>query len=297
MTRFFLPLLMLLLIAAAVAPAQTCSGNQDFYGVYLYTAFNNRPVPAAAPSPSSALTFSETPTGRLLKNVYLQVPFASTGRLIADGLGGVFAAPPDADVITTRIGTYKVNSDCTLTMSLFDAFNARILPIGDPVPRGTAAFEGILQNRGDEANFLQTGQTWATSLSLARPFLAQGCTNAVLSGVFGIAGTGTATVAATESAPASAVPLSLLGRFVADGAGNLTPDTPALESPLPKRQITGTYKVEADCTGTARLIQDTRILNITFVLLRNGVRFGEFARATMRFAFADLNMAGLGTAR
>ncbi len=297
MTRLFLPLLLLLVTAAAVAPAQTCSGNQDFYGVYLYTALNNRSVPAAPPAASTSLTFSDTPAGRLLKSIYLQVPFASTGRLIADGLGGVFAAPPDADVITTRIGTYKVNSDCTLTMSLFDAFNTRILPIGDPVPRGAASFEGILQNRGDEASFLLTGQAWATSLSLARPFLAQGCTNATLSGAFGISGSGTATVAATETTPVSAAPLSLLGRFAADGAGNLTPDTPALESPLPKRQITGTYKVEADCTGTARLVQDTRILNITFVLLRNGVRFGEFSRATMRFAFADANTAGLGAAR
>jgi hypothetical protein len=280
--------------------AQTCSGNQDFYGAYLFvaTSAENRPEPAVAPP---AMQFSNTPIGQTLRNVLGQERFATVGRLIADGLGTVFAAPADAETITTRVGVYRVNGDCTMSLVLFDGFNTGIDIIGNPLVRGAASFEGVLQDRGNEANFVQAGTGWLARLSLARPQLAQGCTNATLSGAYGVAGSGTQTtrvrVEGSETPVTVLSPVSVVGRFVADGAGGFRPDTPGLESPQPKRQITGSYQVRADCTGTARLVMDNQTYPIEFVLLRGGVRFGEFSRAAMRFVLAGAGMVGTGSAR
>lgn len=292
--------LSLLLIFASCLPGQTCSGNQDFYGAYLFSAASPAYQPESTATPPN-VQFSNTAVGRTLRSILSQARFATNGRLIADGLGTVFAAPADADTIITRVGVYRVNGDCTVSMTLFDGFITGIDFLGNPLIRGSVSFEGVLQDRGSEAAFVQTGAAWASTMSLSRPYLAQGCTNNALSGAFGVAGNGIriTTTPATDETPAETVitPISLLGRFVADGAGGLRPDTPGLESAQPKRQITGTYRVDADCTGTARMVIDNQTYNIHFILLRGGVRFGEFARASMRFSFADAGLVGSGSAR
>lgn len=292
--------LSLLLIFASCLPGQTCSGNQDFYGAYLFSAASPAFQPDSTVTPPS-VQFSDTALGRTLKSILGQTRFATNGRLIADGLGTILAAPADADTIITRVGVYRVNGDCTMSLTLFDGFITGIDFFGNALRRGSVSFEGVLQDRGSEAVFVQTGATWPATLTLSRPYLAQGCTNNALSGAFGLAGSGIriSTKPATDETPAETVisPVSLLGRFVADGAGGLRPDTPGLESAQPKRQITGTYKVEADCTGVARILIDNQTYNLNFILLRGGVQFGEFGRSSIRFAFADAGVVGSGSGR
>jgi len=292
--------LFFLLIFASWLPGQTCSGNQDFYGAYLFTAASPAFQPETTVTPPN-IPFSNTALGRTLKSILGQTRFATNGRLIADGLGTVFAAPPDAETIVNRVGVYRVNGDCTMSLTLFDGFITGIDFLGNPLIRGGVSFEGVLQDRGSEAAFVQTGTTWPTTLSLARPYLAQGCTNNALSGAFGVAGSGIriSTTRPDDDTPPRTViaPVSLLGRFVANGAGGFQPDTPGLESAQLKRQITGTYKVDADCTGAARMVIDNQAFNINFILLRGGVRFGEFARAALRFTFADAGVVGSGSGR
>jgi len=292
--------LSLLLIFASRLPGQTCSGNQDFYGAYLFSAASPAFQPDSTITPPS-VQFSDTALGRTLKSMLGQTRFATNGRLIADGLGTVLAAPADADTIITRVGVYRVNGDCTMSLTLFDGFITGIDFFGNPLRRGSVSFEGVLEDRGSEAAFVQTGATWPATLTLSRPYLAQGCTNNALSGAFGLAGSGirVSTTPATDDTPAQTViaPVTLLGRFVADGAGGFRPDTPGLESAQPKRQITGTYKVEADCTGAARILIDNQTYNLNFILLRGGVQFGEFGRSSIRFAFADAGVVGSGSGR
>jgi len=284
------------LLYCGLASGQTCSGNQDFQGAYMMVASRisatKAPPAPAVPTPAPALRFSNTAVGRILERATGQRPLAVTGRITSDGLGNLLAAPPDATYVTTRVGTYRVNEDCTMSLTLADGFAANLNFFGDVVPGASASFQGVLQDRGNEASLVQTGQGSETILRLDRPISAQSCVTSSLSGAYGIvaAGIDTGDPAAPET-----LPVSLLGRFVAEN-GVFKLDTPGLESPQPRRQITGSYRVEADCTGTARMVQDGKTYNADFVLVRGGVSFGAFQRAELRFAIQDarVSMTGVG---
>jgi len=71
------------------------------------------------------------------------------------------------------------------------------------------------------------------------------CSNANLSGGYGYTVNGTS---------ASAQPYSLVGRFVADGKGGVTGSgVEAFDGVISRPTFTGTYVVNANCTGTANL--------------------------------------------
>ena len=90
-------------------------------------------------------------------------------------------------------------------------------------------------------------------------------------------------------------PFNLVGRFVADGAGNLVLDQPGSGSPI-KRTLTGTYSINIDCTGTARLVDAAGAArNIGFVLL-NGERQLRNPTQSLQFVFTDSGVIGSGTA-
>jgi hypothetical protein len=74
------------------------------------------------------------------------------------------------------------------------------------------------------------------------------CSNATLKGSFGVSGSGTFP---------NGIPFVTIGRFSFDGAGNLTA-TAILnlsDSTTLRREFTGTYTVDADCTGSAVLVE------------------------------------------
>jgi hypothetical protein len=88
-----------------------------------------------------------------------------------------------------------------------------------------------------------------------------------------------------------------LGRFVADGAGNLVQDAIAVASPLSNRKITGTYTVNLDCTGTATLITaDGKKRGANFVIVTGGSDLTNGPQA-MELAFTDTGVVGSGVAQ
>ena len=95
------------------------------------------------------------------------------------------------------------------------------------------------------------------------------CTNATLTGGFGIQSTGTL----VEGAPGPAGPFASNGLFKFDGNGNLTTrQTLSLGGAIVPFQASGTYEVEEDCTLTAKFtdeLSDTQI-SISGVIVKRG---------------------------
>ena len=85
--------------------------------------------------------------------------------------------------------------------------------------------------------------------------------------------------------------LGAVGRIVSDGAGNLTgTDTYSFDGTVAKRQISGSYTVNADCTGSITLTSPGSLTtSADFVITNNGVDVdlvqtdsGFIATATMK---------------
>ncbi|MEZ5403699.1 MAG: hypothetical protein R2729_28725 [Bryobacteraceae bacterium] len=277
------------------AQVQTCSGSQDFFGPYVFVAQRAIPDPAApatveAPPPN---TYSNTAMGQIARGAVSAQPFAITGRFVSDGLGNLLAGPPDSETLTVRVGAYTINGDCTMSVTLVDGFRSGLDLLGDPLPGSRSSWQGILQNRGDEATFVQTGAVKGAVLQLFRPQFAANCSQTTLSGVHGLLATGLQM--GTTEMPAIQ-PLALMGRILAEN-GQFKLDLSGMESKQPDRQFTGSYRVEADCTGSGELAWADQKLKINFVLVRNGVLLGGFRRAELRFAFQDTARIGTGVAR
>ena len=105
-----------------------------------------------------------------------------------------------------------------------------------------------------------------TAVSVAQQDTQQAaprCSNANLSGGYGFSVNGTT---------ANAEHYSLVGRFVADGKGGVTGvSTQSVNGAISRPSFTGTYTVNADCTGTANLTFDyggTAPLN--FIIVDDG---------------------------
>jgi hypothetical protein len=136
---------------------------------------------------------------------------------------------------------------------------------------GTSASSGTGTSTGTGTG---TGQTAA-------------CTGAFTSGATGTLGT----------------PFTLLARFVADGAGNLTTDSSGLAA-TSAQGITGSYSVNTDCTGTAHLVDEAGIArSISFILVNQaaqcyiGAAPQSSARQELEFVFSDPGVMGGGVAQ
>ena len=179
-----------------------------------------------------------------------------------------------------------------------------------PAVPGTIAtmvmFEGVVVGGGNEVDLTQTGtQTGkgsGTVLTLKKT--QQSCTINDLFSAFGITATGVGpgpirntTPPPGFTTPSEAAPFTILGRFVADGAGNLVEDATALQSPLVNREVTGTYNVNSDCTGTALLVTaDGQKRNANFVIVNVGSDLSNGPQV-LEFAFSDPGVVGSGSAQ
>jgi hypothetical protein len=91
-------------------------------------------------------------------------------------------------------------------------------------------------------------------------------------------------------------PFTLLGRFFADGNGNLTTDAAALASTT-HLGITGSYTVNSDCTGTARLTDASGVSrDINFVLVEKASQAIVGPKQELDFVFSDSGVFGSGYA-
>ena len=319
-------LLTLGLIAIILVPnarSQSCSGNSEINGAYALlgtrTIFASVPVnppgtngstSTGSPSTGSTSTgstgtpvVSATPIGSLIGGVIGTAPFSVVGRVAADGAGNLFAAP-NASISPQQIGTYNVNPDCTITVTLNDVFvGISLTPPGTsgastgnntgtgmgtgtgnnsgssngngtssgfvPATTGNSTgasiqLEGLILGQGAQIDLVQSGtsNTGAT-VSLQRVYEFGGCTDATLTGAFGLVAqitstgmTGSGTTGTTGD-NGSLTTASFVGRLDADGAGMFTTDALAAQSPLAALQLTGSYTVNADCSGTAQFTNNS----------------------------------------
>jgi len=234
--------------------------------------------------------------------------------LSADGLGNLFASSTAGSLGATLAGTYIVNADCSITMTLTDPFLTSSSGTGTTTTTGASVslVGTVVDVNSNEIDLVSTGSSSAGAvLTLTKTIQFSSCTNASLSSNYGVSGQGmynatggngiaigggtTATGAFTSGVTGTlGTAFSLLGRFVADGAGNFVQDFAGTASPV-QRSITGTYLVNPDCTGTGRFMDTAGVgRNIGFVLVNQS---GGSTRPELEFVFTDVGVFGGGIAK
>lgn len=248
-----------LILCATVGSAQTCQSTVN--GYYVYSAIGNgAPGALFIPNTGTNPTFSDTPLGQLLTGVASNGAFASSGTLYLDGSGTIHANAASQGGTTMSVGTYALNADCTITVTLADAFGTDQTPI---------ALQGIILSNGAEIDLgvvqdvsasISTGAGKYQSnllIKLIRP-LTTYCTVSNLNGSYALVasgtriatgGTGPGTV---DLAALTEAPYFLFGRVLFDGNGSI-PAPSTTPSSLGFLEFSGSYTVNTDCTGTMTL--------------------------------------------
>src|SRR5580704_5970424 len=73
---------------------------------------------------TGANTYSNTNIGQLLGGIAAGNQFAFSGVLTFDGAGNITSSAAPTGTAVATIGTYNVNSDCSVSVSLMDAFGS-----------------------------------------------------------------------------------------------------------------------------------------------------------------------------
>jgi hypothetical protein len=162
-----------------------------------------------------------------------------------DGNGNIFASSTVGGPPNIIVGTYTANGDCSITITLKDAFST-----STPAP-AAVSFTGLLAGGGTSINLYPTAQltppagtnaTTTALLVLYRIPAQQACSAATLTGPYALVGTGFTS---------SNVSTAFLARILFDGTGKLLDGTTTgVTTPLSSLQYIGTYTVNGDCTGT-----------------------------------------------
>jgi hypothetical protein len=304
LSRFSTLVLGGVLALAPALQARTCGGNGDVVGSYGWTATRFAElvvVPVTPPATTTTVIVttpivgSSTAIGALAAGAANTAAFASVGRLFLDGNGGVFATSA-AGAPFASVGTYNVNTDCTVSVAISDTFatpgGAGLTPV-----QASATFEGVSVQNGNEIDLVQTGTSGGTLITLKKTRQFNGCSNDGLAGNFGLSAFGVSTPIVLAGATPVSTGFTLVGRFFADGQGNLLVDNVGLASPLTQRQITGTYTVNADCTGTATLVTaDGKSRKVGFVVL-SPTSASAGGSQSLAIAFTDAGVVGSGSAQ
>jgi len=267
-------------------------------------------------TPPGTAVGSNTPWGRFVAGLANNAVMTALGRIFADGMGNLYASPTFGGLNTTTLaGTYNVTTDCSITMTIRDPF----LTGTNTGP--TVNLTGVVLGNRIEA--IMTGPSAAgATVTFVRTSQFNNCTVASLNGPFAITGTGMTLPGFVNPGTSTGVNLTggpftpgqpsnlgtafnLFGRFTADGSGILLTATGAPQATV-NRTLTGTYTLNADCTGTMRVADaagNTR--NLSFVLVNEGNRFGgpppipiqgQQQQQSLRFVFTDPGVIGQGTA-
>ena len=287
-------------VSAQVCDATTLSGAYGFVAAQSGGGAPGTGTPTGTPTGA----YSGTPVGQLLAGLNGTGPFSATGRLIFDGTGNVASAPMPGSA-NTAIGTYSVNPDCSVSMSLSDPFGSNASTMTN--------LAGVISNRGGEVDLgiaAQAPTTGSTStppgifqsgpgvtVHLDRLLYSSGCSASNLLGSYAFVATGVATQSASTTTPMAAGaageaarsalastavplaapgttgltvtgPLTILGAMRFDGAGNIAPNPAYSQLPLSSLQVAGTYTVNSDCTGSMTLSGTTPI-SASFVLVQS----------------------------
>ena len=116
------------LVVSPLAQAQFCGvSNASLTGSYGYVASEAGTVTTTGTTTTStgASTYSSTNIGQLLGGIAAGNQFAFSGVLTFDGAGNVTASSSAlTGTAVATVGTYNVNPDCTVSVSLTDAFGS-----------------------------------------------------------------------------------------------------------------------------------------------------------------------------
>lgn len=237
---------------------------------------------------TSSQTYSNTTIGMLLSNLNGTTAFSTAGVLYFDGAGNVSVATGTSPLgAKSNVGTYVVNTDCTINVTLTDTLNTTPGTNGALPKEGTTMLIGLVLGGGTEIDLSEPQSTTSTNgntplvpgefasrvaVELIRTY-PYGCSTANLVGAYGIVGSGYALVAATTTTTSTGTtatttsntvqPVSFLARLRFDGNGKIVPDTITSTSPLGAFQYIGTYTVNFDCSGTMTLTPMTTATTTT----------------------------------
>ncbi len=254
------------LLPGQVALAQVCHAtNSRLNGQYGFVASEAGTVVATTSTPGtvSPITspYSNTELGNLLGGISAGTQFSLSGVLNFDGVGNIDATSAGTELV---VGTYGVNFDCSISMSLKDAFGATTPAI---------QLAGVILGTGSEIDLTSVSNVQPPSVSVPTttgsaaagsgltiklvPVLNRnGCSVASLNGLYGFVLNPIAIQASTAgTGTVAAQPSKVIGYLNFDSAGHVVPQaawgnlstSPTTFSTL---AFTGTYAVNADCSGT-----------------------------------------------
>jgi hypothetical protein len=330
-------------LVTAPLMARTCNGNSDLQGTYGFISapiFPGAPVmppgtpgvPVTPPGTTGSVNLA-SPISAFVQNSLQNVPFAVVGTIMADG-GGNLVAPATSSSGFLNVGSYTVNTDCTVNLTLQDAYNTQTSNASGTSVSTTASVPliGLLSDSGAHVVLKPTGNTNAAPAYLTLTRIPPACTDASISGTYSLQASGFWTNGAPPSSgdngngsanpgegspgtPGDNTPgggsqtpgnpsstsgingvnntFTLLGRLSADGAGNFVQDALGLASPLPDLQLSGSYRVNPDCSGTGTLQSpDGTSHAINFLL----VTPSGSTTPQLQLIFAESGLTGSGTA-
>ncbi|MBI2680191.1 MAG: hypothetical protein HYX25_04185 [Candidatus Solibacter usitatus] len=212
---------------------------------------NAQPVTHTCTNASISGNYGFSVSGLVVSSGFL--PFVAAGTLTSDGNGnltGKDAATEGQSVSRTLTGTYIVNADCSGSVTLHDnlgnnsQFNVRIA--------------------GDAIQFMQTdGGTIIAGEAKRRRSV---CVVQDISGTYSFALSGWYYSGGVPQAFTDA------GKLTGDGGGNFSlVDAVSQAGTITNRTISGTYVVNADCTGLATFTDPTLgALHANFTVLNAG---------------------------
>lgn len=260
----------------AVAQQVGClATTSSVIGSYTYVA-TEVPLSGVAVTPPGTTTnqqvYSNTPIGQLVGGINGGGAFSFSGVLYFDGAGNILVSTAGAPLsASTSVGTYTVNSDCTLNVTLTDVFNSTTSGPGVTNPTlGSTKLIGLVLGGGTELDLSVAQSPTSTNgnmplvagefasrllVQLIRSF-PYGCSTASLTGSYGLVGTGfvlTNTTGTGTSTTGTTQPVTLFADVNFDGNGNVIPQTVTSPSPLGSFQYAGTYTVGLNCSGTLTL--------------------------------------------
>jgi hypothetical protein len=244
-------------------------------GSYTYAA-TEVPLGGASITPPGTTTnqtgYSSTPIGQLIGNINVGGSLSAAGALYFDGAGHILVATASSPLnASIQVGTYTVNSDCTINVTLTDVFNTAVSGPGVTNPTfGSSSLIGIVLGGGTELDLSVAQSSTSTNgnmplingefasrlfIQLIRSF-PYGCSVASLTGSYGLVGSGFVLVNPTTSGTTTsgnAQPVTFLASVTFDGNGNVIPQTVTSPSPLGSFQYAGAYTMNLNCTGTLTL--------------------------------------------
>jgi len=260
---------------AAAQQVGCLATTSSVIGTYTYVA-TEVPLGGVAIVPPGTTTnqqsYSNTPVGQLVSGINGGGAFSMAGVFYFDGAGHISVSTASSPLsASTPVGTYTVNSDCTVNVTITDVFNTTTPNAGVTIPTfGSASLIGIALGGGSEIDLsvaqsssskngntpIVTGEFASRlSLQLIRSF-PYGCSTTSLSGSYGLIGTGFALTNVTgtgSSTTGTTQPVTFFASVTFDGNGNVVAQPVASSSPLGSFQFTGTYTVNVNCTGTLTL--------------------------------------------